>query len=128
MPTWDKNPAEEFETYTYTTNPQAKLPVLPIRETSNCGTQGFAPSTLLPNGWAADSACLCEPGYYCPRGSSSREGKPVTIELLSTDQCKSANACKASVVGASCRCDPGHYCPKGSTSGRGCPLLTSTLA
>ena len=120
VPTWDRNSADKYESYTYTSNPHATS-ALPVKQ--ECGTKGFNPSASDLNGWNKDKECLCEPGYYCPEGSSTHEGRPVEDEVPhAVLACQSADRCMNFGGSVRCTCDPGHYCPLGSATGHGCPV------
>ena len=87
--------------------------------------------------YATAQDCLCFPGYYCPKGSRSERGEPLTRTATSCQrvtatagQQSTCNLGPAAAdefeyictAGERCKCGGGHYCPRGSTSPQGRPL------
>ena len=77
--------------------------------------------------------CECSSGYYCPAGSTEKDGKPIeTLELCEKDSkcyCKEGHYCREKSTYASLsnqKCEAEFVCPKGSTTSRGKPVITST--
>ena len=100
-----------------------------------------ADTTTTPANPAKD--CLCQRGYYCPRGSADQKGHPVDdiitectgvtgpagtqsictelSSLARRDLQKNRYTCDKD---RECDCGVGHYCPQGSQSPQGRPVTT----
>ncbi|CDJ49290.1 Cast multi-domain protein, related [Eimeria brunetti] len=82
---------------------------------------------------SADGTGVCEPGYFCPPGSSSPRQVACPAQTYNPERGgASANDCKPCPAGKFCgigvstpeNCPKGHYCPVGSSDPRPCPTGT----
>lgn len=67
----------------------------------------------------------CSEGHFCPEGSTSEFGEPVSNYKFTDALSRRYTAC---IERKKCQCRAGYYCPKGSTTPTGKPVNTQMVS